>query len=124
MTGPMRDASEVIAGWSEHDRKIMADIEAMAANRHNGFWPSAIAQSALRIIHREATPQPASADVVDARRYRVMRDGAVLLSRPPAPGAFPITRLGSVDGKMLHGEELDEMCDAALELVPVVEGRE
>lgn len=112
MTGPMRDASEVIAGWSEHDRKIMADIEAMAANRHNGFWPSAIAQSALRIIHREATPQPASADVVDARRYRWLRSGPDQFCGKPCVYRF---QKGDQEYPTPIGNEaLDAAIDAAM----------
>ena len=40
---------------TDHDAKILSDLEVMARAPDNGFWPQALAQGALRMIRdREA----------------------------------------------------------------------
>jgi hypothetical protein len=46
---------EAAVAFNSHDQGVIADLEAIAANRNNGFWPQALAISALRLIRASAT---------------------------------------------------------------------
>jgi len=51
---------------SEHDAKIIADLEAMAADHSNGFWPSALAIGALRLIRAASPTAPVAGQITGA----------------------------------------------------------
>ena len=54
---PQPAAPAQVEVFSEHDKGILRDLEAMAADKSSGFWPQILAVGSLRIIKRLAAPQ-------------------------------------------------------------------
>lgn len=48
--------AETTPVFNEHDQGIIKDLEVMAADKKNGFWPQALANAALRLINRPMAP--------------------------------------------------------------------
>lgn len=57
LAAPQPAAPAQVEVFSEHDKGILRDLEAMAADKSSGFWPQILAVGSLRIIKRLAAPQ-------------------------------------------------------------------
>jgi hypothetical protein len=62
----------VVPVFTEHDLGIIRDIEVMASDKTNGFWSQALANAALRLIHRKSPP-PAAPVLSDERILEIMK---------------------------------------------------
>jgi hypothetical protein len=71
--------------FNDHDRAIIADLEAMAASQ-TGFWPTSLAHAALRLIRRN-DPRIATAAFLttklEAENARLVKVLATLMPQAP-----------------------------------------
>jgi hypothetical protein len=68
-------SKEAPTEFSDHDKGIIADIEAMAKSHHTGWWSRALASAALRIIRREG---PAPVLAAEAASVDTVQDDEII----------------------------------------------